>query len=134
MLNKLKDMTGYNIRYHMQKLPIKFPNKKGLLELTPPPLKWFSLFPNKENFWFFSDPSLPLGSKSLSLLFFLRSSHRKLFSCFYNFSWWISIMNGWNYKVEILKMSTHIVSIFCTIHNCAIGTLQFTMKCLIFND
>ena len=41
-----------------------------LLELTPLPLKWFSLFLRKEKILFFSYPSHPLGSKSLSLLSF----------------------------------------------------------------
>ena len=35
-INQLRDNT---LTKNMQNLPIKFPNKKGLLELTPPPLK-----------------------------------------------------------------------------------------------
>ena len=54
----------------MQNLPIKFPNKKGILVSTPTLLKYMSLFLNKFKLGFGSDTYLPFGPKSRFLLFF----------------------------------------------------------------
>ena len=54
----------------MQNLPIKFPNKKGILVLTPTLLKFMSLFLNKFKLVFCSDTYLPFGPNSRFLLFF----------------------------------------------------------------
>ena len=62
----------------MQNLPIKFPNKKGILVSTPTLLKYMSLFLNKFKLGFGSDTYLPFGPKSRFLLFFfLMSSLRQ---------------------------------------------------------
>ena len=59
----------------MQNLPIKFPNKKGILVLTPTLLKYMSLSLNKFKLGFCSDTYLPFGPNSRFLLFFFwRSS------------------------------------------------------------
>ena len=54
----------------MQNLPIKFPNKKGILVSTPTLLKYMSLFLKKIKLGFGSDTYLPFGPKSRFLLFF----------------------------------------------------------------
>ena len=62
----------------MQNLPIKFPNKEGILVLTPTLLKFMSLFLNKFKLGFCSDTYLPFGPNSRFLLFFFwRSSLRE---------------------------------------------------------
>ena len=61
----------------LKNLPIKFPNKKGLLVLTPTLLKCMSLFLYKEKLGFFSDTYLPLGTKSCFLLFFFEVVPKK---------------------------------------------------------
>ena len=53
----------------MQNLPIKFPNKKGILVLTPTLLKYMSLSLNKFKLGFCADTYLPFGPKSHFLLF-----------------------------------------------------------------
>ena len=58
----------------MQNLPIKFPNKKGILVSTPTLLKYMSLFLNKFKLGFGSDTYLPFGPKSRFLLFFFLMS------------------------------------------------------------
>ena len=54
----------------MQNLPIKFPNKKGILVLTPTLLKYMSLSLNKFKLGFCSDTYIPFGPNSRFLLFF----------------------------------------------------------------
>ena len=55
---------------NMQNLPIEFPNKKGILVLTPTLLKYMSLSLNNFELGFCSDTYLPFGSNSRFLLFF----------------------------------------------------------------
>ena len=60
---------------NMQNLPTRFPNKKGILVLTPTLLKYMSLSLNKFKLGFCSDTYLPFGPNSRFLLFFFwRSS------------------------------------------------------------
>ena len=66
---------------NMQNLPTRFPNKKGILVLTPTLLKFMSLFLNKFKLGFCSDTYLPFGPNSRFLLFFFwRSSLSKCHS------------------------------------------------------
>ena len=64
----------------MQNLPIKFPNKKGILVLTPTLLKYMSLSLNKFKLGFCSDTYLPFGPNSRFLLFFFLEVVPKIFT------------------------------------------------------
>ena len=65
----------------MQNLPIKFPNKKGILELAPTLLKNMSLSLNKFKLGFCSDTYLPFGQNSRFLLFFFWRSSLIILQC-----------------------------------------------------
>ena len=63
-------MVDSTLTKNMQNLPMKIPNKKGILVLTPTLLKYMSLSLNKFKLGFCSDTYLPFGPKSRFLLFF----------------------------------------------------------------
>ena len=71
---KITQLVDSTLTKNMQNLPIKFPNKKGILVLTPTLLKYMSLSLNKFKLGFCSDTYLPFGPKSRFLLFFFLTS------------------------------------------------------------
>ena len=94
----------------MQNLPIKFPNKKGILVSTPTLLKYMSLFLNKFKLGFGSDTYLPFGPKSRFLQFFFLMSS-------------LSIVEDLRYK----KGLENIDSTFLAIMN-GYGDLEETLR------
>ena len=71
---KITQLVDSTLTKNMQNLPIKFPNKKGILVSTPTLLKYMPLSVNKFKLGFYSDIYLPFWPKSRFLLFFWTSS------------------------------------------------------------
>jgi len=85
---KITQFVDSTLTKNMQNLPIKVPNKKGILVLTPTLLKYMSLSLNKFKLGFCSDTYLPFGPKSRFLLFIFLDVVPYLPVIFFPGGWW----------------------------------------------
>ena len=101
----------------MQNLPIKFPNKKGILVLTPTLLKFMSLFLNKFKLGFCSDTYLPFGPNSRFLLFFFFGGRPLQFSIFTTCSY--------QHAEKIQPLLISLIQTVSAIVHSAVHTIRF---------